>query len=141
MTKDAPLGEDGTFSSTFNEPIVSENHLAPHILIQNILSEVHELKAEVVKLREEIAKNRQMISRLEKNNELFGKEVIERVESMLALIRDYGGSMTSIAIKKIMGLSKDEFYRTLKCAKDRNQIEIVPNPKDLRSYIIKIKFE
>ena len=43
---------------------------------------------------------------------------LKRVDSMLLLISDYGGSLTSSSIKAYMGLSKDEFYRTLKYAKD-----------------------
>jgi hypothetical protein len=47
--------------------------------------------------------------------------------------------MTSASVKSLMGLSKDEFYRTLKCGRDENLFEIQPNPKDRRGYIIRIK--
>jgi DNA anti-recombination protein RmuC len=117
----------------------NKNVIQEHIIIQDILSKFHELKREVIKLQEEVSKSKQRITQMEKKEKSYGKEVSERVYSMLALINDYGGTMTSTSTKELMGLSKDEFYRTLRCAKDENQIELLPNPKDQRSYIIKIK--
>jgi DNA-binding MarR family transcriptional regulator len=57
---------------------------------------------------------------------------------MILLISDYGGSLTSSSIKTYMGLSKDELYRTLKCAKDEGLIEVLPDPRDRRRYILNI---
>lgn len=112
---------------------------APNILLEEILLEMHALKEEVLKLREETSRNRQMILALEKRNESYGDEIRKRIASMLRLIEDYGGAMTSASVRSLMGLSKDEFYRTLKCGKDDNLIQIKPNPKDRRGYIISIK--
>jgi len=36
-------------------------------------------------------------------------------------------------------LSKDELYRTLKCARDEGLIEVLPDPRDRRGYILNIK--
>jgi hypothetical protein len=109
------------------------------IFIQEILSNFLELKREVIKLQREVSKNKLTIAQLEKKRDSYGKEVAKRVCSMLALINDYGGTMNSTDTKKIMGLSKDEFYRTLRCAKHDNLIELLPNRNDRRSYIIKLK--
>ncbi len=111
------------------------------VFIQEILSDLLKLKREVVKLQKEVSKNKQMIIQLERKRDSYGKEVARRVSSMLALINDYGGAMISTDAKKFMGLSKDEFYRTLQCAKSQNVIELLPNLKDGRSYIIKLKFK
>ncbi|MGZ4850186.1 MAG: hypothetical protein ACXV2C_02260 [Candidatus Bathyarchaeia archaeon] len=108
-------------------------------LMRILLSDLHELKNEVTKLQKEVSKSNQRIAQLEDRKRPYGKEVYTRVYSMLTLINDYGGSMTSITIKRLMGLSKDEFYRTLRCAKDENQIELLPNAKDQRSYVIRTK--
>lgn len=109
------------------------------VFIQVILSDLLELKRDVITLQEEVSKNKQMIAKLEKKKDSYGKEVAKRVNSMLTLISDYGGSMASTDTKKFMGLSKDEFYRTLQCAKSQNLIELLPNLKDGRSYILKLK--
>jgi hypothetical protein len=116
-----------------------KNSFQEGILIQEILSNFLELKRDVIRLQKEVSKNKLMIAQLEKKRDSYGKEVAKRVCSMLALINDYGGTMNSTDTKKIMGLSKDEFYRTLQCAKNDNLIELLPNHKDRRSYIIKLK--
>lgn len=125
--------------SSYKEIYTRLSNPAPNILLEEILLEVHALKEEVLKLREETSRSRQMILALEKRNESYGYEIRSRIASMLRLIGDYGGAMTSASVKSLMGLSKDEFYRTLKCGRDENLIEIQPNPKDRRGYIIRIK--
>jgi hypothetical protein len=116
-----------------------KNSFQEGILIQEILSNFLELKRDVIRLQKEVSKNKLMIAQLERKRDSYGREVAKRVCSMLALINDYGGTMNSTDTKKIMGLSKDEFYRTLQCAKNDNLIELLPNHKDRRSYIIKLK--
>jgi len=111
------------------------------VFIQEILSDLLELRRQVIKLQKEVSNNKLMIAQLEKKKDSYGKEVTKRVSSMLTLINDYGGSMISTDAKEFMGLSKDEFYRTLQCAKKHNLIELLPNLKDGRSYIIKLKFK
>jgi len=135
------LNDKEIFITSSIEPngIEKKNSIDTDIFIKELLSDLHELKGEVIKLQEEILKSEQRISQLEKRKKAYGKEVDKRVYSMLTLISDYGGTMVSKTTKELMGLSKDEFYRTLKCAKEENQIELLPNPKDQRSYIIKIK--
>ena len=115
-----------------------KNSFQEGFFVQEILSDFLELKREVNTLKREVSKNKTMIAQLEKKRDSYGKEVANRVSSMLSLINDYGGIMTSKDTKKIMGLSKDEFYRTLQCAKNDNLIELLPNRKDRRSYIIKV---
>jgi hypothetical protein len=114
------------------------NSFQEGFFVQEILSNYLELKREVITLKREVSKNKLMIAQLEKKRGSYGKEVANRVSSMLSLITDYGGNMTSKDIREIMGLSKDEFYRTLQCAKNDNLIELLPNHKDRRSYIIKV---
>jgi DNA-binding transcriptional regulator LsrR (DeoR family) len=58
---------------------------------------------------------------------------------MTQLINDYGGAMTTSSIKKIMGLSKDEFYRALRLAREHNLLEVATNPKDRRGFILRVK--
>ena len=116
-----------------------KNSIHESDLMRILLSDLHELKSEVTKLQKEVSKCNQRIAQLENKKRSCGKEVYKRVYSMLTLINDYGGTMNSTTIKRLMGLSKDEFYRTLRCAKDENQIELMPNAKDQRSYIIKIR--
>jgi len=58
---------------------------------------------------------------------------------MLELLAIYGGAMTSSMIRNKMVLSKDEFYRTVKCAKNNELINVSPNPRDRRGYIIQMK--
>lgn len=101
--------------------------------------ELQKLKEEVLRLREETSRNRQMILSIKKRKDSYGDIIRERTNSMLQLIHDYGGSMTSSSTKSIMGLSKDEFYRTLRHARNNNLIEVLPNPRDRRSYLLKIK--
>ena len=117
----------------------SKNIFQDGILIQEILSNFLELKREVIILKREVSENKLMLAQLGKKRDSYGKEVSNRVRSMLDLITDYGGIMTSKDAKNIMGLSKDEFYRTLQCAKNCNIIELLPDRKDRRSYIIKLK--
>ena len=107
-------------------------------IFQELSEEISELRFELLLLREEIIKNRQRIIALESKKKSHGKEVKKRVYSMIQLICDYGGSLTSSSIKTYMGLSKDELYRTLKCAKEEGLIEILPDPKDRRGYILNI---
>jgi len=126
-------------SSVYKDIYTRTSNPAPNVLLEEILLEMHALKEEVLKLREETSRNRQMILALEKRSESYGEEIRNRIASMLRLIEDYGGAMTSTSVKSLMGLSKDEFYRTLKCGRDENLIEIQPNPKDRRGYIISIK--
>ena len=107
-------------------------------IFQEFREEIRELKIEILYLREELIKDRQRIMALESKKKSHGKEVKKRVYSMIQLICDYGGSLTSSSIKTYMGLSKDELYRTLKCAKEEGLIEIFPDPKDRRGYILNI---
>lgn len=110
-------------------------------IVRLLLSDLHELKNDVIKLQREAIKSNQRIAQLESKKRPYGREVYKRVYSMLKLINDYGGSMASTDVKKIMGLSKDELYRTLRCANEESLIELTPNAKDMRSYTIKIKSE
>lgn len=141
MSKD-DLQESGT-SATFPEEELTtfegNNLFQEGVILQEILSTFLELQSEVITLKKEVSKNKLLIAQLEKKRDSYGKEVAKRVSSMLSLINDYGGTMISTDIKEIMGLSKDEFYRTLRCAKNENLIEFLPNCKDRRSYIIKLK--
>jgi hypothetical protein len=116
-----------------------KNSIDTTYIIKELLSDLYELKREVIMLRKDVFNSERRIDQIEKRKKEYGKEVDKRVYSMLTLINDYGGSMISKTTKELMGLSKDEFYRTLRCAKEENQIELLPNPKDQRSYIIKIK--
>jgi hypothetical protein len=140
MIKDDLQEEDTTATLSAEEltNFEGKNSFQEGILIQGILSNFLELKREVITLRREVSKNKLMLAQLEKKKDSYGKEVAKRVNSMLSLINDYGGTMTSKDTKKIMGLSKDEFYRTLRCAKSDNLIELLPDRKDRRSYIIKL---
>ena len=90
-------------------------------------------------LKEEVLKNRQRIISLESKKNRQGKEVRRRVDSMLLLLIDYGGSLTSSSVKAYMGLSKDELYRTVKCAREEGLVEALPDPHDRRGYILNIK--
>jgi hypothetical protein len=107
-------------------------------MFQELRDEVIDLKAEIIFLKDEIIKDRERIRALENKKKRPGKEVKKRVDSMILLICDYGGSMTSSSIKTHMGLSKDEFYRSIKSAKDEGLVEVLPNPNDRRGYILKI---
>jgi len=110
-------------------------------IFQELRDEIQELRLEVLLLREEVIKNKQRIVASEGKKKSHGKEVKKRVDSMLLLISDYGGSLTSSSIKAYMGLSKDELYRTLKCAKDEGLIEVLPDPHDRRGYILNINLD
>jgi hypothetical protein len=138
MIKD-DLQEGDTTTEEVLTNFAGKNSFQEGIFVQEILSNFLELKREVITLKKEVSQNKLMIAQLEKKKESYGKEVTNRVCSMLSLIGDYGGTMTSKDTKRIMGLSKDEFYRTLRCAKNDNLIELLPNRKDGRSYIIKLK--
>jgi DNA-binding MarR family transcriptional regulator len=110
-------------------------------IFQELRDEVRDLRLEIHFLNEELIKNRQRIIVLESKKKSPGKEIKKRVDSMILLISDYGGSLASSSIKTYMGLSKDELYRTLKCAKDEGLIEILPDPRDRRGYILNINPE
>jgi SMC interacting uncharacterized protein involved in chromosome segregation len=135
------LSEEETVITQLKEVISLDNKNSLHKddLMRILLSDLHELNSEVIKLQREVSKCNQRVAQLENKKRPYGKEVYTRVYSLLTLINDYGGSMTSTTVKRLMGLSKDEFYRTLRCAKDENQIDLTPNAKDRRSYIIKTK--
>lgn len=109
------------------------------VALQYLFHENLELKAELARLREDVSRNKKRISQLEKRKKSYGKQIIKRAEYMVQLIEDYGGMMTSSDVRKRMAFSKDEFYRTIKCAKEHNVIELLPNPDDRRGYIIKNK--
>ncbi len=107
--------------------------------LKNEINELRDLKGDVQKLSEETSRNRQAIHILKDRRESYGDEIKNRVESMIKLIEDYGGAMASPSIKGMMGLSKDEFYRTLRFARKSNCIEVLANPKDRRSHILKLR--
>jgi hypothetical protein len=109
------------------------------LVLQELRDEISEIKFDILLLREEILKNKQRLIFLENGKNNYGEDVKKRVNSMILLIKDYGGSLTSSSIKKYMGLSKDELYRTLKCAKEEGLVEFLPDPRDRRGYIITIK--
>jgi hypothetical protein len=109
------------------------------LVLQELRDEISELKFEILLLREEVLKNKQRLIFLENGKNNYGEDVKKRVNSMILLIKDYGGSLTSSSIKKYMGLSKDELYRTLKCAKEEGLVEFLTDPRDRRGYIITIK--
>lgn len=117
---------------------LSSGSLRDAVLLE-LRDEISELKFEILLLRDEIIKNKERITALENEKKSYGKDVKKRVNSMLLLIKDYGGSLQSSSIKKYMGLSKDELYRTLKCAKEERSVEVLPDPHDRRGYIITIK--
>lgn len=133
----------GDIAATLSEEIHitfgGKNFFQEGVFVEDILSKFLELKREVMDLKREVSESRLLIDQLERKRSSHGREVVKRVSSMLSLINDYGGIMTSKDTRKIMGLSKDEFYRTLQCAKDEDLIEILPNCKDRRSYLIKLK--
>jgi DNA-binding MarR family transcriptional regulator len=110
-------------------------------IFQELRDEISELRLEVLLLREEVIKNKQCIVALDRKKKSHGKEIKGRVDSMLLLISDYGGSLTSSSVKAYMGLSKDELYRTLKCAKDKGLIEVLPDPHDRRGYVLNINLD
>ncbi len=109
--------------------------------LENELLELRDLKEEVQKVREETSRNRQAIHILNDRRESYGDEIKNRVGSMIQLIEDYGGAMASTSIKSMMGLSKDEFYRALRFARKSNCIEVLTNPKDRRSHILKLRVD
>jgi hypothetical protein len=117
---------------------LSSSLLKGAVLLE-LRDEICELKFEILLLKDEVIKNKQRIIALESERKIYGKDVKNRVNSMLLLIKDYGGSLKSSSIKKYMGLSKDELYRTLKCAKEGDLVAILPDPQDRRGYIINIK--
>jgi DNA-binding MarR family transcriptional regulator len=117
---------------------LSSSLLKGAVLLE-LRDEISELKFEIILLKDEVIKNQQRIISLESEKKNYGKDVKKRVSSMLLLIKEYGGSLKSSSIKKYMGLSKDELYRTLKCAKEEKLIEVLPDPHDRRGYIINIK--
>lgn len=112
-----------------------------NVIFQELREEVEKLRLEILFLKDELIKDRQRIIVLESKKKSHGKEVRKRVDSMILLINDYGGSMTTSSVKAYMGLSKDELYRTLKCAKDEGLIEVLPDPRDRRGQILNINFQ
>jgi len=121
-------------SELFYQEIISEVQELKEELI-----ELQQLKEEILKLREETSRNRQMILSMGRRRESCGDEIKMRVNAMTQLINDYGGAMTTSSIKKIMGLSKDEFYRALRLAREHNLLEVATNPKDRRGFILRVK--
>lgn len=107
-------------------------------ILQELYDEIGELKFEISHLQKEILKQKQRIDVLEKRKKTYGKDITSRVDSMLILIEDYGGSLKSSSIKKYMGLSKDELYRTIKCARESGLIEVQPDSGDRRGSIVNI---
>jgi DNA-binding MarR family transcriptional regulator len=107
-------------------------------ILQELSNEIGELRFEMGQLQKEIIKHKQRIDGLEKRKKIYGKDVMGRVNSMLILIEDYGGSLKSSSIKKYMGLSKDELYRTIKCAKESGLIEVKPDSSDRRGSVVNI---
>jgi DNA-binding MarR family transcriptional regulator len=114
------------------------SHLLKSTIFQEFLEEIETLRMDILHLNNEIQRDRQRIMNLERGKKSYGKNVKKRVESMLLLIGDYGGSLKSSLIKKYMGLSKDELYRTLKCAREEGLIEALPDPQDRRGSLIRI---
>ncbi len=110
-------------------------------IFQELRDEVKVLSQEIHFLREELIKDRKRIIALESKKKCYGEDVKKRVDSMILLINDYGGSLGSSSVKTYMGLSKDELYRTLKCAKDEGLIEVLPDPRDRRGHILNINFK
>jgi hypothetical protein len=141
MIKDDLDGEDLTalISSEKFALFDGKFSIQEGIFIQEILSDLLKLKKEVAKLQKDVSKNKLMIEQLERKKDSYGKVVAKRASSMLSLINDFGGAMVSTETKKFMGLSKDEFYRTVQYAKKQDLIELWPNLKDGRNYIIKLK--
>jgi hypothetical protein len=122
-------------------PLPYSSDSLKNAIFQELRDEVRDLRLEIHFLKEELIKDRQRIIVLESKKKSHGKEVKKRVDSMIQLISDYGGSLTSSSIKTYMGLSKDELYRTLKCARDEGLIEILPDPRDRRGYILNMNPE
>jgi len=108
------------------------------VMLQELLDEVGCLKHEINQLQKEVTRHQQRIDFLERRKKIYGKDIRNRVDSMLRLIEDYGGSLKSSSIKTYMGLSKDELYRTIKCARESGMIEVQPDPSDRRGSIVSI---
>lgn len=108
------------------------------VMLQELLDEVGCLKHEINQLQKEVTRHQQRIDFLERRKKIYGKDIRNRVDSMLRLIEDYGGSLKSLSIKTYMGLSKDELYRTIKCARESGMIEVQPDPSDRRGSIVSI---
>ncbi len=137
------LDDPLVYATPFLKRTEKKQSIPENALIDLMLTDILELRAELNKLREDVFSNlhrdRQRIMALEKRNKSFGKAVQDRVADMIDLINNYGGSMTSAMIKTQLALTKDELYRTVKCAKECDLIEISPNPKDRREYIVRSK--
>lgn len=140
MSSEVSYDTDIMTDSKVDEDVrsLSSGSLKGAVLL-DLRDEISELKFEILLLSDEVIKNKQRIIALENEKRIYGKDVKKRVNSMLLLIKDYGGSLKSSSIKKYMGLSKDELYRTLKCAKEGRLVEVLPDPQDRRGYIINIK--
>jgi DNA-binding MarR family transcriptional regulator len=137
------INSSPVYPTSFAKKTKEEQSLSKSDLIDMMLSDILGIRAELKKLREDVFSNlhqdRQRIMELENKNKSFGKVVNDRVAYMLDLINNYGGSMTSTMIKKQLALTKDELYRTVKCAKERGLIDISPNPRDRRGYIVIVR--
>lgn len=140
VTDDLSLkGADGIGSDAGEVISLEYSNSSRDAISQKIRKDLGDLRLEILLLREEVLKNRQRIIALENKKRIHGKEVRKRADSMLMLLTDYGGSLTSSSVKAYMGLSKDELYRTLKCARDEDLIEVLPDPRDRRGYILNVK--
>lgn len=107
-------------------------------MLQELWDEIGDLKHEINQLQNEVTRHKQRIDFLERRKKIYGKDIKNRVDSMLRLIEDYGGSLKSSSIKTYMGLSKDELYRTIKCARESGIIEVQPDPGDRRGSMVNI---
>lgn len=107
-------------------------------ILQELNDDISELRFEISRLQKEVVRQKQRIDFLEKRKNKYGKDIIDRVNSMLMLIEDYGGSLKSSSIKKYMGLSKDELYRTIKCARESGLIEVQTDSSDRRGSVVSI---
>lgn len=107
-------------------------------ILQELNDDISELRFEISRLQKEVVRQKQRIDFLEKRKKKYGKDIIDRVNSMLMLIEDYGGSLKSSSIKKYMGLSKDELYRTIKCARESGLIEVQTDSSDRRGSVVRI---
>jgi len=93
-----------SFRSDASESTPSySSNLLKDTLLQKLREDINELRLEIILLREEVLKNRQRIIALESKKKIQGKEVKRRVDSMLLLLVDYGGSLNSSSVKAYMG--------------------------------------
>ena len=74
------------------------------VMLQELLDEVGCLKHEINQLQKEVTRHQQRIDFLERRKKIYGKDIRNRVDSMLRLIEDYGGSLKSSSIKTIISI-------------------------------------